>query len=125
MKLDESLFNIPGVKRDLRFYVTGPSPWPYLPGRVERKGFTHLAPDGSDELHDKLSQAGFRRSQSVAYRPACPTCNACRSVRVDAGRFRASKNQKRVLRNNQDLVRSPVQARATREQLSLLTSNLG
>ncbi|MEL8055432.1 MAG: arginyltransferase [Pseudomonadota bacterium] len=125
MKLDESLFNIPGVKRDLRFYVTGPSPCPYLPGRVERKGFTHLAPDGSDELHDKLSQAGFRRSQSVAYRPACPTCNACRSVRVDAGRFRASKNQKRVLRTNQDLVRSPVQARATREQFRLLKSYLG
>ncbi|MEM8616255.1 MAG: arginyltransferase [Pseudomonadota bacterium] len=124
MKLDESLFFVPGVRRGLRFYVTGPSPCPYLPGQTERKGFTHLAQDNPDALHDQLSRAGFRRSQGVAYRPACPTCNACRSVRVDATRFAPSRNQKRVLNANRDLTRRPVQAQATREQYRLLKTYL-
>jgi len=120
MKLDESLFQVPGVRRGLRFYVTAASPCPYLPGQLERKGFTHLTQDNPDALHDQLSRAGFRRSQSVAYRPACPTCNACRSVRVDAAHFKASKNQRRILRANEDVVRAPVEAKATREHFRLL-----
>lgn len=120
MKLDESLFEVPGVRRGLRFYVTTASPCPYLPGQMERKGFTHLTQDNPDALHDQLSRAGFRRSQSVAYRPACPTCNACRSVRVDAAHFNASRNQRRIMRGNSDLVRRPVEAKATRAHYRLL-----
>ncbi len=124
MKLDESLFQVPGVARGLRFYVTGASPCPYLPGQLERKGFTHLAPDNADALHDQLSRAGFRRSQSVAYRPACPSCNACRSVRVDVADFKPSRNQRRILRANADVVRTPVEAKATRQQYRLLKTYL-
>ncbi|MDJ0921199.1 MAG: arginyltransferase [Henriciella sp.] len=124
MKLDESLFQVPGVRRGLRFYVTGASPCPYLPGQLERKGFTHLTQDNPDALHDQLSRAGFRRSQSVAYRPACPTCNACRSVRVNASAFKLSRNQRRLLRANEDIVRRPVEANGTREQFRLLKSYL-
>ena len=116
MKLDESLFQLPGLRHGLRFYVTGASPCPYLPGQIERKGFTHLTQDNPDALHDQLSRAGFRRSQGVAYRPACPACNACRSVRVDTARFAPSRNQRRILRANADLVRRPIEARASREQ---------
>lgn len=124
MKLDESLFQLPGLRRGLRFYVTGASPCPYLPGQIERKGFTHLSQDNPDALHDQLSRAGFRRSQGVAYRPACPTCNACRSVRVDVANFKASKNQKRINKVNTDLVRKPIEARANREHFRLLKSYL-
>lgn len=124
MKLDESLFQVPGVARSLRFYVTGVGPCPYLPGQSERKGFTHLSLDNADALHDQLSRAGFRRSQSVAYRPACPACNACRSVRVDVTNFKPSRNQRRILRTNADLVRTPVEAKATRQQYRLLKSYL-
>ena len=124
MKLDESLFTVPGIRRGLRFYVTGPTPCPYLPGQYERKAFTHLNQSSPDALHHQLSEAGFRRSQSVAYRPACPSCNACRSVRVDTQRFKPSRNQTRILRRNADLVRRPVDAKATREQYRLLKTYL-
>lgn len=124
MKLDESLFLLPGIRHGLRFYVTSASPCPYLPGQIERKGFTHLTQDNPDALHDQLSRAGFRRSQGVAYRPACPTCNACRSVRVDVPNFVPSRNQRRVIRANADLVRKPVEARANREYFRLLKSYL-
>ena len=67
-----------------QFYLTAPSPCPYLPGQEERKVFTHLVGERAGELNDLLTHGGFRRSQSIAYRPACETCRACVSVRVVA-----------------------------------------
>ena len=49
--------------------------------------FTHLVGERAAELNDLLTHGGFRRSQSIAYRPACETCRACISVRVVAERF--------------------------------------
>ena len=108
--------NLPaGLERSLRFYVTNPSPCPYLPGMRERKAFTNLAVSDADSIHNSLSQAGFRRSQTIAYRPACPRCNACRSVRVPTREFVQSRNDRRTLARNATLVRTPVEAAATRE----------
>ncbi|MEO6945679.1 MAG: arginyltransferase, partial [Nitrobacter sp.] len=53
-----------------QFYLTAPSPCPYLPDRSERKVFTHLVGDKAGDLNDLLTHGGFRRSQSIAYRPA-------------------------------------------------------
>ena len=36
----------------------------------------HLVGGRARDLNDVLSQGGFRRSQSIAYRPACETCRA-------------------------------------------------
>ena len=47
-----------------QFYLTSPTACPYLPGREERKVFTHLVGSRARELNDVLSQGGFRRSQS-------------------------------------------------------------
>ena len=63
-----------------KFFVTNPSPCPYLPGKVERKVFTELSGPHATELNDALGRIGFRRSQSVAYRPSCAGCAACVSV---------------------------------------------
>jgi arginyl-tRNA--protein-N-Asp/Glu arginylyltransferase len=65
-----------------KFFVTNPSPCPYLPGKVERKVFTELNGRNAGELNEALGRIGFRRSQSVAYRPSCIDCSACVSVRV-------------------------------------------
>ena len=70
-----------------QFYLTAPSPCPYLAGQEERKVFTHLVGERAGELNDLLTHGGFRRSQSIAYRPACETCRACVSVRVVAADF--------------------------------------
>src|SRR5262249_54239410 len=58
-----------------------------------------------------LTHGGFRRSQSIAYRPACEACRACVSVRVGVEDFRPSRNMRRVLEQNQDItteIRVPV-----------------
>lgn len=120
MKFADSHLLPAGLERSLRFYVTNPSPCPYLPDRKERKAFTNLAIPEADALHNVLSQSGFRRSQTIAYRPACARCNACRSVRVVTRDFEFSRNDRRALSRNAGLVRYPTQAQATREQYRLL-----
>jgi len=124
MKLSDSQTFPLRLKRNLRFFLTNPSPCPYLPGKRERKAFTSLAVSDADALHDTLSKSGFRRSQGIAYRPACPSCNACRSVRVDVRGVRFSRNQRRVFSRNDDLVRNPVPAQPTRQQYRLLKAYL-
>jgi arginyl-tRNA--protein-N-Asp/Glu arginylyltransferase len=102
-----------------QFYLTAPSPCPYLPGRQERKVFTHLVGPNSTQLHDILTQGGFRRSQGIAYRPACESCMSCVSVRACAGAFRPTSSMRRVLKINSDLIGRMRPAQATSEQYSL------
>jgi len=59
-----------------QFYLTAPASCPYIEGQVERKVFTHLVGERAAELNDVLSEGGFRRSQNIAYRPACEGCRA-------------------------------------------------
>jgi arginine-tRNA-protein transferase len=108
-----------------RFFVTSTSPCPYLPGRVERKVFTELKGPHADALNDALSRIGFRRSQTVAYRPSCIDCSACVSVRVVADEFAPSQSQRRILKRNSDLVATLCRPWSTVEQFELLQRYLG
>ncbi len=107
-----------------QFYLTSPSPCPYLPGREERKVFTHLVGRRAIALNDALTASGFRRSQTIAYRPACEDCSACVSVRVLVDEFSFTRNMRRVLEANRDLVGAPLAARPTSEQYSLFRGYL-
>lgn len=106
--------------RQLRFFLTAPSPCPYLPGREERKVFAHLPLSDGPGVNDALTQVGFRRSQNIAYRPACESCDACISARIPAGDYAFSRSERRVLERNKDLSRHLVEAEATMEQFDLL-----
>lgn len=111
--------------RQLRFYLTAPAPCPYLPDRLERKVFAHLPLLEGPVVNDALTQSGFRRSQHIAYRPACETCAACISVRIPAADYAFSRSDRKTLNRNADLKRGLVEAEATMEQFSLLRRYLG
>ncbi|HEU6443085.1 MAG TPA: arginyltransferase [Microvirga sp.] len=102
-----------------QFYLTSPSTCPYLPGKEERKVFTHIVGRRGRELNEILTQGGFRRSQTIAYRPACDTCRACVSVRVLVDEFEPSGNLRRVLKTNADLIGNEIPNRPSSEQYSL------
>ena len=107
-----------------QFYLTAPSPCPYLPGQEERKVFTHLVGDRAGELNDLLTHGGFRRSQSIAYRPACETCRACVSVRVVVDEFKPSRSMRRISEANADVVSEMRASTPTSEQYSVFRAYL-
>jgi leucyl-tRNA---protein transferase len=103
-----------------RFFVTTPSPCPYIPGKTERKVFTELTGLHAGELNDALGRIGFRRSQGVAYRPSCIDCAACVSVRVVAQEFQPNATQRRMLKRHADLEVTACKPWTTAEQFALL-----
>ncbi len=86
--------------------------------------FTHLVGDRAGELNDLLTHGGFRRSQSIAYRPACEGCRACVSVRVVAADFAPSRNMRRIAERNSDIVGDMRTPAPTSEQYSVFRAYL-
>jgi arginine-tRNA-protein transferase len=115
----------PFPTKNLRFFLTAPSPCPYLPGKRERKIFTALDGFDAETLHDALTNVGFRRSQNIAYRPSCEGCDACISARVPVERFTFSRRWRKIMARNADLTRTLRPAQATQEQFMLLRRYLG
>ncbi|TDQ80986.1 arginine-tRNA-protein transferase [Dongia mobilis] len=106
------------------FMVTTEVPCPYLPDRMERKIITELAGTQVGEMFELLSRAGFRRSHSIAYRPACAACQACVPVRIDIAGFRPSRSMRRVLARNAGLTAEVRPAHPTQEQYQLFSQYL-
>jgi len=85
---------------NLTFGVTRDFPCSYLKGEQEK---LLIAVD--ERLHNPqnygwLMANGFRRSGDQIYRPNCPNCNACQSIRIITNEFKPSKSQKRLLKKN-------------------------
>ncbi len=109
------------MKRPHCVFTTAPLPCPYLPGRLERKIVTELSGPDAEALHEALSRAGFRRSHSIAYTPACPGCNACIPVRIVVRDFVPDRTMRKINRTNADLSALEVPARASAEQYRLFS----
>lgn len=109
------------LKRPHFFFTTAPLPCPYVAGRLERKIVTELAGPDAEVLHEALSRAGFRRSHSIAYTPACPGCNSCVPVRIVVDQFQPKRTMRKIWRASQDLIGERVPARATAEQYRLFS----
>ncbi len=102
-----------------QFYITPPAPCPYLDGRLERKIFTHLIGDQAVTLNNTLTHGGFRRSQNIAYRPACDSCSACVSVRVLVDQFKMTRSMKRTWERNREVMSHMTDVAPTQEQYSI------
>lgn len=102
-----------------QFYMTAPMKCPYLPDRQERKLFTVLNGENASFLNNSLTKGGFRRSQNIAYQPACDDCTACVSVRIPVDSFKPSKSMRRIRRQNNDLTGKYQTSGPTSEQYAL------
>ncbi len=112
------------AKLPRHFYRMPPRSCPYLPGRTEQNIFTELLGPNSAMLYDALSQAGFRRSHNIAYRPACPQCQACVPVRVVVDDFAPGRSFRRIQNANADLRSIERPAAATTEHYRLFVRYL-
>lgn len=102
----------------VRAFRTPPLPCPYLDDRVESRIAIDLSGPDASGHYAHLSQAGFRRTGQFAYRPNCPGCTACVSVRILAREFSLNRGQRRIQATNAQLTASE-QPQATEEQFQL------
>jgi len=87
----------------LNFFASTPEPCSYLNDRHSISAFANPNVDMDMQTYSKLIQHGFRRSGGYVYRPHCPTCKECISVRVPVKQHKSSRNEKRILRLNIDI----------------------
>ncbi|MEL7486399.1 MAG: arginyltransferase [Pseudomonadota bacterium] len=121
--LNEEISRKLGLERG-DFYITAPSPCPYLDGMSERKIFSYLEGDAASATNSMLSQRGFRRSQNIIYLPACEGCQACVPVRIVAEAFKLTRSRRRLVSKNKRIERRVRAPRATSEQFSVLRAYL-
>jgi leucyl-tRNA---protein transferase len=63
--------------------------------------------------------AGYRRNGNCLYTMHCAGCRACLPIRLQPAEFRPNRNQRRTLKNNQDLELQLLPLQAGQEQLEL------
>lgn len=103
----------------LQFFRSGPLPCPYLQGMTERKLFARLSGQDIVQTNSLLTQAGFRRSHDIIYRPVCQGCNACIPVRIMAQYRDWGRSLRKIWQKNADLSVNMVYATPTVEQFEL------
>ena len=82
--------------------TTPPDLCPYLPAQTASLHL-RLLTELDANAYDQWLRRGWRRHGLRFFRPCCPICAACRSLRVDVARFRPSKSQRRIWRRNADI----------------------
>jgi len=83
-------------------FLTNPETCPYLHDRPSRLE-VRLAVKVTPEEHSAELASGARHFGKSYFRPACPDCSECISLRVPVRTFLPSRSQRRVLRKNRDV----------------------
>ncbi|MEN8140499.1 MAG: arginyltransferase [Thermodesulfobacteriota bacterium] len=103
----------------LPYFYDVPSPCPYDVGGCalyRQAQFGHL---GDEQMAAFLAH-GMRRNGNTLYIMACPDCSSCTPIRLPVADFAPNRNQRRVLRANEDVDISLAPLTMTEEKFSLL-----
>lgn len=95
-----------------------PRPCSYLPAEtaaLEYRFFREVSP----ERMSQLLRRGWRRMGIHFFRPRCPQCTRCRSLRVDVEAFQPTKSQRRCLSKNTEIRCEPVRPGVSAERIAL------
>ncbi len=84
--------------------ITKTFPCSYLPKEEERLLIAVDERLQNKQSYSSLMAEGFRRSGEQSYRPYCPNCSACHSIRILTFAFTPSKSQKRSLKRNANFI---------------------
>lgn len=87
----------------LKFYATQPHPCSYLPEEQATTLFLDPSQPMDALVYAELSEMGFRRSGDHLYRPHCQQCTACIPARIPAAHFSPNRQQRRILKRNEDI----------------------
>jgi arginine-tRNA-protein transferase len=100
-------------------FLTPPARCEILPDRTWQLECEVSFPPGEASFARRIQQ-GWRRSGMVLYRPLCPSCRACQSIRVPVASFAPDRSQRRVRKRNEGVVRLSIgRPSITEEKLAL------
>jgi leucyl-tRNA---protein transferase len=80
-------------------FTSSPSPCPYLPDRVSQLHYELSPGMDADDYMERLNE-GWRRFGPVLFRPECPSCRMCQSLRVPVNAFQPNRSQRRAWKRN-------------------------
>lgn len=83
-------------------FTSPPHECSYLPDRSASLHYEVVADATPTEYLERMTQ-GWRRFGYQFFRPVCPSCTACRSLRVPVATFRPDRSQRRALSANTDM----------------------
>ncbi len=81
-------------------YVAPPSACGYLPRQRWSLEYEMVSAISAEEYQQRM-QHGWRRFGGMLFRPQCPACQACQSLRVNVARFRPDRSQRRARAANE------------------------
>ena len=81
----------------LKLYQTPEHDCPYLADKISVTQFIDPEKIPDINMYTYLTRFGFRRSGEHLYRPTCPDCKACISIRIPVQLFTTSRSQQRCL----------------------------
>jgi leucyl-tRNA---protein transferase len=86
------------VEASLRFFAPRDR-CEYLPDETSRLEYLQVERMTAGEYREWLRR-GWRRFGHVLFRPACPTCRQCQSLRVPVASFEPHRTQRRIWKGN-------------------------
>lgn len=105
--------------RALFHFMAPLRPCGYLPEQLCRMEYVQVSQLSPAEYAEKLFQ-GWRHFGCVLFRPRCPACNACRSLRVAVEHFHPNRSQWRARKANEGTIHLEIGTPAvTRAKLHL------
>lgn len=91
------------ITEQLKLYSTQEHQCSYLQETPARTLFLDPETPVTAKLIEDLANQGFWRSGHYLFKPQCNTCNACIPIRIPLHDYLFSKNEKRCIKQNQDL----------------------
>ena len=73
----------------------------------------------TNQIMELFLAAGYRRNGNSLYTMRCTSCSACVPIRLNPAEFSPNRNQRRVLKKNEDISVSFNSVRMTEENLQL------
>ncbi|NQZ57533.1 MAG: arginyltransferase [Lentisphaeraceae bacterium] len=79
----------------------------------------NIVPKPSPELAEDYLNKGWRRFGKMFFRPQCAGCSRCVPLRVKPAEFTLSKNMRKIIKKNQDLIIETGPPKCTSAHLAL------
>ncbi len=75
---------------------------PYLDNEVQTTDYKIINACSAQTTQDYIER-GYRRFGKMYFRPVCPNCNECQSIKIDVNNYNFSKSERRVIKKAKDI----------------------